>query len=342
MPNSHAENPLVSIVIPIYNAEKTLEACLNSVLNQTASDYEIVLIDDGSTDQSADICRSYITKYGEKVRYFRQENSGPATARNKGIDNSKGKYVGFVDADDTIVPNMIQTMSEAAEHYQVDMVICAYWWRNGQKEKAITYKLPEGVYKSTDYMAVPRSLLGENDGDVPPYSWVRLTRRSVFSETGFRFQDGLIRSEDYHFWTKIQFNIKSAYLLSKTPLYYYIENKTSVTHTHVNDYWKGVQYIYTDLVNSIPYSPDVKQMLDIMLVKRSLIAINNSALSTNILTAWNEINEIVNDSLLNKVINELNMTNTQQFNAYRRLMTSHKKWLVICKYMLRHIKMRFV
>ena len=110
----------------------------------------------------------------------------------------------------------------------------------------------------------------------------------------------------------------------------------------MNDYWKGVQYIYTDLVNSIPYSPDVKQMLDIMLVKRSLIAINNSALSTNILTAWNEINEIVNDSLLNKVINELNMTNTQQFNAYRRLMTSHKKWLVICKYMLRHIKMRFV
>ena len=133
--------PLVSIVVPIYNAERTLGACLNSILAQTASDYEVVLIDDGSRDRSAAICEKYQAEHKEKIRYIRQENSGPATARNKGIDNSEGKYVSFVDADDTIAPNMIQLMTDAAEQHQVDMVICAYLWKDGEKEETVTYTL---------------------------------------------------------------------------------------------------------------------------------------------------------------------------------------------------------
>ena len=340
--NNDTEHPLVSIVVPIYNAEKTLELCLNSILAQTVSYYEIVLIDDGSTDRSAEICHGYKEKNKDRIRYIRQENSGPASARNKGIDNSKGKYIGFVDADDVVAPDMIQVMTEAAEQNHVDMVICSYWVKDGQEEEAVTYTLPEGLYEGLDYKSVPLSLIGETDGDVPPYSWVRLTRRNVFEKTGFRFHDGLVRSEDYHFWTKIQFSINNVYLLSQTPLYYYVENKTSITHTHVDKYWNGVQYIYNDLINSISYDSEIKQKLDIMLVKRSLIALNNATFNTSSLLAWNEINEIVNDSQLNDVISGLKMSNTRHFHSYRKLMTSHGKWLVKCKYMLRQYKTKLI
>lgn len=332
------ESPLVSIVVPIYNAERTLEACLKSILAQTISDYEVILIDDGSKDRSPAICNEFAKEYGDKIRYIRQENSGPATARNTGIDNSKGKYIGFVDADDTIAPNMLQVMTEAAEQNQVDMVICAYWWREGKKEKIVTYNLPEGIYKDAEYKSVPLSLIGERDGDVPPYSWVRLTRRNAFERTGLRFQNGLVRSEDYHFWTKVQFGIDSVYLLSKTPLYYYIDNKSSITHTHVKEYWNGAKFIYNDLRKFLPEDSEVKQKIDVMLVHRSLIALNNAAFNENIVSAWKEMREIVYDKQLNKVVGDLQNSENQQFKRFRKLMTSHKKWLVVLKYMIRKIR----
>ncbi len=337
MPNNNV-SPLVSIVVPIYNAEKTLEACLNSIFAQTTSDYEVILIDDGSDDGSMAICEEFIANYGDKVRYIKQENSGPATARNVGIDNSKGEYIAFVDADDVTAPNMIQTMLEVAVQNQVEMVICAYWWRDGQHEKTVTYTLSEGVYKENDYKALPLSLIGERDGDIPPYSWIRMTRKDVFVKTGLRFQDGLVRSEDYHFWTKMQFSITSAYLLSKTPLYYYVENKSSITHTHVKDYWDGAKFIYNDLRDSLPNDSEIKQELDIMLVKRSLIALNNASFNKSIVSAWKEICEVVNDKLLNKVLVELENSENQQFRRYRELMTNHMRWLVLLKYLLRGIR----
>jgi len=340
--SNNNESPLVSIVVPIYNAESTLETCLNSILAQTTtSDYEVILIDDGSKDGSATICNEFVSKNSDKIRYIRQENSGPATARNKGIDNSKGKYIGFVDADDTIAPNMIEVMAGVAEQHQVDMVICAYWWRDGIKEETVTYTLPEGLYKGVDYRAVPLSLLGERDGDVPPYSWVRLTKRDVFERMGLRFHDGLVRSEDYHFWTKVQFSIDSVYLLSKTPLYYYIDNKSSITHTHVKDYWNGAKYIYNDLKETLPKNSEVRQKLDVMLVKRSLIALNNAAFNRSVFSAWKELHEIVRDKQLNSVLAELKTSENHQFKRYRKLMTSHKKWMVVCKYIGRNVRLRF-
>ncbi len=339
MPNNNGA-PLVSIVVPIYNAEKTLESCLNSILAQTTSNYEVILVDDGSKDRSAAICEKYKAEYKDKIRYIRQENSGPATARNKAIDNSRGKYVGFVDADDTIAPNMLQTMSDVAEQHQVDMVICAYWRRDGENEEAVTYTLPEGLYTDDHYKAVSLSILEERDGDVPPYSWVRLTRRDVFERTGLRFCDGLIRSEDYHFWTKVQFSISSVYLLSQTPLYYYVENKNSITHTHVKDYWSGAKFIYNDLKNSLPENPEVRQKLDVMLVKRSLIALNNAAFNKKIKEVYREIFQVLQDDSLNLVINDLKSCKSGYYIRYRTLMSNNRKALIAFKYLGRWIKDR--
>jgi len=327
----------VSIVIPVYNAEKTIIDCIESVLAQQHKNIEIILIDDGSVDKSAELCVEYQEKYKDKIQYVRQVNSGPAAARNRGIEFSSGKYVAFVDADDRMFPDMISTMITKAEAHSAEMVICAYCLiENGTKTEC-HYHLPEGLYSEENVEKVLYSLMDDADQDIPPYSCVRLTKRSVFVDNNLYFQSGLIRSEDFHFWAKVHAQIKNVYLLSHTPLYQYIYNSASITHSYVKDYWQGVQFIYDDLSQILPDSSEYKIKLDVMLVKRSLIALNNAALCTSRLQAWKEVIEIVNNKQLNSVINSLAKTEVKRFASYRKCMSGYRKVFVVCKYIFENI-----
>lgn len=104
--------PLVSFIIPIYNREKTLKYCLNSVIQQTMADFEVILIDDGSTDNSADICKAYTLK-DNRFHYFYKENGGVSSARNYGISKAQGEWITFVDSDDYIMPYHLNIVLEA-------------------------------------------------------------------------------------------------------------------------------------------------------------------------------------------------------------------------------------
>ena len=95
----------ISIVIPIYNAEDHLQRCVDSVLNQTEKNIEIILVDDGSKDNSIEICKNYLNQ-DKRVQLIHQENSGVSAARNRGIEQACGEYIGFIDSDDWIEPNM--------------------------------------------------------------------------------------------------------------------------------------------------------------------------------------------------------------------------------------------
>lgn len=103
--------PFVSIIIPVYNREKTLDYCLNSVLQQTMSDFEVILVDDGSTDNSADICKAYTLK-DNRFHYFYKKNGGVSSARNFGIYKAQGKWITFVDSDDYIMPYHLNVITE--------------------------------------------------------------------------------------------------------------------------------------------------------------------------------------------------------------------------------------
>ena len=116
---------LVSIIIPIYNSSKYLMECLDSVINQTYSNLEILLINDGSTDNSKDICESYL-KNDKRIKLYNQNNSGPSVARNKGLSLANGKYIIFIDSDDFIELDMIEKMYNVATDKNVDVVVCAY------------------------------------------------------------------------------------------------------------------------------------------------------------------------------------------------------------------------
>lgn len=114
---------MVSLIIPVYNSETKLESCIKSVLKQTYKDFELILVDDGSTDHSLDICRRF-EKSDARVRAISQKNSGPSAARNKGIENAKGQYIQFIDSDDQIVDTMVEDLVDSMEKNNVDMVVC--------------------------------------------------------------------------------------------------------------------------------------------------------------------------------------------------------------------------
>ncbi len=114
-------NELISVIVPVYNVEKYLRDCLDSIVNQSYKNIEIILVDDGSKDKSGEICDEY-AKNDDRIRVFHKENGGAASARNLGIDNAKGDYLGFVDSDDYIAPDMYEKLLETLKKHDLPYI----------------------------------------------------------------------------------------------------------------------------------------------------------------------------------------------------------------------------
>ncbi len=118
--------PEISIIIPVYNAEKYLDECMEAILNQTYRDYEIICVNDGSQDNSLEVLNKYKEKYPDIFRVYSQENQGQAAARNVGVDEAVGRYIAFLDADDRIMQDYLEVLHTAAIENDSEMVICSY------------------------------------------------------------------------------------------------------------------------------------------------------------------------------------------------------------------------
>lgn len=135
----------VSIIIPIYNGEKVLERCINSILGQTYRNFEIILVNDGSTDSSETICKKYVEQ-DQRVRLITKEQEGVSVTRNRGIKEATGQYIQFVDCDDYLASDYVETMVLTMEQKQADLVIAGYTRRrNGQ----VVEKMPTPAFYST-------------------------------------------------------------------------------------------------------------------------------------------------------------------------------------------------
>lgn len=135
------KNPLVSIIVPIYKAEKYLPSCVDSILSQTFSDFELILVNDGSPDNSAAICEAYAQK-DNRIKIIDKENAGASSARNKGLEKARGKYVIFIDSDDVISSLMVETLYSLALEYNADIAIC------GIERFTVTINNREEKYKN--------------------------------------------------------------------------------------------------------------------------------------------------------------------------------------------------
>lgn len=220
---------VVSIIVPVYNVEEFLAECIESILHQTLQDIEIILVDDGSTDGSGSICDEY-RKLDERVRVIHKSNGGLSSARNAGIEEASGKYIAFVDSDDYVDTDMYKVMTDAADRYNADIVVCQHYQNeNGHKifkgkqlESAVMYHHDEAL----DNLVIETQMTS--------YAWDKLYRRKLFD--GIRFP--LNRYfEDFAVSYRL-FDLADKVCQIPDALYYYRIVSTSISHSFSSDNWR--------------------------------------------------------------------------------------------------------
>ena len=249
-PNSDIQ---VSIIVPVYNVELYLEKCLLSLVNQTLQEIEIVVVNDGSKDDSQTIIEKFQKEYPEKIFGFNKENGGLSDARNFGINKAKGQYLGFVDSDDYVSETMFEEMFILAEKHNAEMSIC-----NLQKVDeygTVTQKL-------TQLPNFAEKILLENNlsvfSDISYFACNKLFRRDLFNEK--RFKKG-IHFEDIELIPQLLLQCKT---LAFTPNYHYqyLERQYSISKSHTAkglDILKAVETV-SDKFNQSPFAHQTKAL----------------------------------------------------------------------------------
>lgn len=222
---------LVSIIVPIYNSEKYLEKCINSLLNQTYQEIEIILVDDGSVDGSAYICKSYQNK-NEKIKYTRQMNAGVSETRNKGISLAKGEYIVFIDSDDYVVSDYIETL--VAKIVDCDLSVCGYYEVNSMDDVIISSVNSERCIKTMsneEYLEV----LFESHFGYQGYIWNKLYKKNIIDKYDLKFDTDIFYNEDRLFVFRYLKYCKNIIMQTK-PLYIHLINSDSAMGIQLKTY----------------------------------------------------------------------------------------------------------
>lgn len=215
--------PKVSIIVPVYNVEDYLERCLDSLVNQTLEDIEIIVVNDGSPDNSQAIIERYEKNYPNKVKGYIKENGGLSDARNYGMPYAKGEYVAFVDSDDYVELTMYEKLYNEAKTKDSEIVVCGYF-KVDEKEKTMQ-SAQMGNMEFYDQNPRERKEILEINA---PYAWNKLVKRELLERTKIQFPKGLLFEDICTMYPLLA----SANKVSKVneELYYYIvEREGSIT-----------------------------------------------------------------------------------------------------------------
>jgi len=230
----------ISIIIPVYNTEAYIPACIESILSQSFSGFEVLLIDDGSTDGSGVVCDEYARR-DNRVRVFHKENGGVSSARNLGLDNALGEWVYFVDSDDQILPCGLQTMVDCISD-DVDIVLAGY--KRYDEDGHVVYEIDERVVCLMEKQE-SLSTLYERHGkyyDFLTYGCIRLLRNTVIRTHNLRFDTGITNKEDTLFLTQYICRSNGITRFTTAPVYRYNQRMDSA----MGKWRSGFDYKYID------------------------------------------------------------------------------------------------
>ena len=234
------EQPQVSIIVPVYNVENYIERCLNSLVNQTFKDIEIITINDGSTDKSLELLNKY-AKEDIRVSVIDLGDEGVSYCRNLGVEKANGKYIMFVDSDDWIDSNMIEAMYKKAEENKLDLVMCSYIREFKDHSKEKRFNLPEEIIYKEDKVKnellrklvgpVKEELSNPEMLDALGTVWGKLYRADILKENKIKFVDlKEIGSAEDTLFNIFTFNyLKKVMFLNKPMYHYWRDNPKSVT-----------------------------------------------------------------------------------------------------------------
>ena len=213
---------MVSILVPVYNSEKYLRQCLDSIVNQTYKDLQVVIVDDGSKDNSLSICREYADKY-EFIEVYHQGNAGVASARNALLDKAKGDYTIFIDSDDWIEPDMIEGLLHYIAEYDLDIVICGSVSEYNDSATAVDTSYCSPLIDNREEAVKKFILHKELNGSL----WNKLVKTSLFHN--LRFAKDIWYGEDaLMMWQVLQRVNRIGSM--PTPYYHYRMNDASISH----------------------------------------------------------------------------------------------------------------
>lgn len=219
-----------SVIIPVYNAEKTLCRCVNSLLSEQYADMEILLINDGSSDSSGELCKAYAAEY-QNIHYIAKENGGVSTARNAGLDAAAGTYVVFVDSDDFVSPRFFALIDAALEVQDSDLI---QFSRSIYDGKNTTVQKAGSIKASSRAEALPH-IIDAICHKMLNSPWAKLYRRSIIEANQIRFPAGVSVAEDRVFNIKYSMYIQS-YMVSAAVLYVVsTENENSLSRGRHKD-----------------------------------------------------------------------------------------------------------
>jgi glycosyltransferase involved in cell wall biosynthesis len=215
--------PMVSIIVPVYNAQDFLERCVDSILQQEYTNFELLLLDDGSTDRSPEICDRY-AEADKRVRVIHKENSGVSATRNLALDSAKGKYLQFVDSDDWIAADATRLFVQTAEEYACDMVICDFYRVVGER---VSHK---GDIKAKGVLSIEEfaGYMMEDPADFYyGVLWNKFYRNDIIKKHNLRMDNSISWCEDFMF--NLEYLRYAEHVCPiHNPLYYYVKRKGSL------------------------------------------------------------------------------------------------------------------
>ncbi|MGV0923097.1 glycosyltransferase family 2 protein [Empedobacter tilapiae] len=288
-------NPLISVIVPVYNTSKYLSKCLDSILNQTLKDIEIIVVNDGSKDNSQQIIDDYSTK-DNRIKSIIKENGGLSDARNVGIENATGEFIAFIDSDDYIDSTMFEKMFDLAKKHQSEIVLCDLVKVD---EKGTEFRdlpqspqLPEKIVLSDDFTIF---------GEMSCFACNKIFRKELFVQ--HRFRAG-IHFEDIELIPKL---FLDSTIISKInePFYKYFERQDSITKTHTEkglDMFLAIKEV-TNYFYKSKYNTFVSELKRFQIIQGyySYLAyvayVKNKSLKIQLL---NELNEFLKTCKLSK------------------------------------------
>lgn len=239
------EKALISIIIPVYKVEKYLEKCIQSVINQTYENLQIILVDDGSPDNCGKICDEYAQK-DHRIEVIHKSNGGLSDARNKGLEIAKGEYIGFIDSDDYIESDMYEVLYNLLKQYNADVSICNFYTVSQGK---IAIKNAENGIKEYNRIEILKEVLLDNN--IQSYAWNKLYKKELFDEikypVGKKYED---IGTTFYLLEKC-----NKVVVTEKPEYYYINRQDSivnnVTETTITDYIELIMQRYDYIEENI-------------------------------------------------------------------------------------------
>lgn len=240
--------PLVSIIVPLYNAEKFISDCIDAVLAQKMSDFELILIDDGSTDGTGDICRKYKEK-DCRIKYYSYENAGVSVARNRGIACAEGAYIVFADADDIMCDNLLTVLVADIEENQCEIAVAGYYeWRS---EKCVIPRYGTGSKIFLQGAEIMNAFLTGNS--IHSAVWAKIFKADIVKKSAF--PTGIAIAEDMYFIYQTLQNT-SRLLIHDVCLYKYKITENSAMTSSISiknfDAFKVYKRIYRESVENYP------------------------------------------------------------------------------------------